>query len=116
MQYHISQNGQQQGPFTEAEVRAKLARNEIAPTDLGWHEGLTDWTPIGVLLESKSARTPPPVSHGTEAGSTSGLAVASLVCGILGLATFITALPAVIMGHMALGRINHSDGALGGRG
>jgi hypothetical protein len=48
--------------------------------------------------------TPPP---------TNGLAIASLVAGIF---MCIGSIPAVIMGHLALNRINRSGGAQGGRG
>ena len=49
---------------------------------------------------------------------TPGIAIASLVCGILSwvCAGPLAAIPAVITGHMALGRIKRSAGALGGRG
>jgi len=67
---------------------------------------------------------------------TPGLAIASLVCGLASfvclaaglmvtaahwalfvfLATVVTGIPAVITGHMALGRIKRSVGALAGRG
>jgi prepilin-type processing-associated H-X9-DG protein len=49
---------------------------------------------------------------------TPGIAIASLVCGILSWVCvgLLAAIPAVITGHMALGRIKRSAGALGGRG
>ncbi|HET6441689.1 MAG TPA: DUF4190 domain-containing protein [Phycisphaerae bacterium] len=50
---------------------------------------------------------------------TPGIAIASLVCGLASfvcLANVLTGIPAVITGHMALGRIKRSAGALGGRG
>jgi len=49
---------------------------------------------------------------------TPGIAIASLVCGILSwvCAGPLAAIPAVITGHMALGRIKRSAVALGGRG
>ena len=49
---------------------------------------------------------------------TAGVAVASMVLGILGL-TFLGllgAVPAIICGHIALSSIGKSDGALGGNG
>ena len=48
----------------------------------------------------------------------SGLAICSLVLGILGLTCFwlLTAIPAVICGHMAYSRIKRSAGALTGEG
>ena len=47
-----------------------------------------------------------------------GLAIWSLVLGILGLTCFwlLTAIPAVICGHVAYGRIRRSGGALSGEG
>jgi prepilin-type processing-associated H-X9-DG protein len=49
---------------------------------------------------------------------TPGIAIASLICGILSWVCVgpLAAIPAVITGHMALGRIKRSAGALGGRG
>lgn len=55
---------------------------------------------------------------------TSGLAIASLVCGIISLSTsfcltiFVSPLilAAIICGHMALNKIKASNGAIGGRG
>lgn len=46
----------------------------------------------------------------------SGLAIASLILGIVGLCTGIAGIAAVICGHMALGRINKSNGMLKGKG
>lgn len=54
-----------------------------------------------------------------EGGSTSGLAIASLVCGIVSYVCILgplAAFPAVITGHIALGQIRRSGRTLGGRG
>ncbi len=49
--------------------------------------------------------------------ATSGTAIASFVCGILGFfCVGITSLPAIICGHIALGKINRSNGMIGGKG
>jgi hypothetical protein len=56
----------------------------------------------------------PPV--GVASGGNSGLAITSMILGILSLCTGIAAIPAVICGHLALSRINQSNGAVGGRG
>lgn len=52
---------------------------------------------------------------------TSGLAITSLVCGILGIISLgilaiLTFLPAIICGHMALGQIGKSAGRIKGSG
>ena len=46
---------------------------------------------------------------------TNGLAIASLILGILGLCTFFTGIPAVICGHLALRKVDQSNGLIGGR-
>jgi hypothetical protein len=58
---------------------------------------------------------PPPFQS---APKTSGLAIWSLVLGILSLFCFsiVAAIPGVICGHMALSRINRSGGATSGQG
>jgi hypothetical protein len=47
---------------------------------------------------------------------TSGLAVASLVCAVLGVLVAPLALVAIVLGIMALSKIKGSEGRLGGRG
>ena len=52
-----------------------------------------------------------------EAPQTSGMAITALVFGILSLFTCgITSIPAIILGHMAHGKINRSNGKLKGGG
>jgi hypothetical protein len=61
---------------------------------------------------------PQPVPTTTLQPKNSGLAIWSLVLGILGLTCFwlLTAIPAVICGHLAYSRIKRSAGALTGEG
>jgi hypothetical protein len=49
-------------------------------------------------------------------GNSNGLAIASLVCGIVGLCTGIGGILAVVFGHIALSQINSSGGTMGGKG
>lgn len=66
----------------------------------------------GTLREIPSMNgVPPPVRP-----QTSGLSIASLVLGILGLCGGVTALPAVICGHLGLRGIKKSGGAVTGGG
>ncbi|MCX6923878.1 MAG: DUF4190 domain-containing protein [Verrucomicrobia bacterium] len=60
----------------------------------------------------------PPVSTTPLQPRNCGLAIWSLVLGILGLTCFwlLTAIPAVICGHVAYSRIRRSAGALSGEG
>lgn len=66
--------------------------------------------------------TIPPPAGSAPQPKNSGLAIASLVLGIIGLVLLLIcigplfAIPAVICGHMAYSRINRSGGALVGQG
>ena len=46
---------------------------------------------------------------------TSGMAIASVVCGVLGVAIMPLAIPAIILGHVASSRIRRAGGKLGGK-
>lgn len=127
MQYHVAREGQQLGTVSEADLKAGLAEGRFLPTDLAWGEGMTQWTPLGDLrlLGAPAPLRPPgtPAYAAAPQGlpqASSGLATTSLIsgiasmllCGLGGIATLI----AIITGHMALGRIKRSGGAIGGRG
>lgn len=124
MSYHISQNGEKSGPFDREEVLRRLVSGELKGSDLGWQEGIADWEPLSKLIPPPvAAATPPPVfassapTFASSPASTSGLAIGSLVCGILGFFTLgLAGIIAVILGHMSLSRIKSSAGALGGKG
>jgi len=49
MQIFIHRDGRQFGPYSADQVRQMLAEGELKPDDLAWHEGLTDWQPLGSL-------------------------------------------------------------------
>lgn len=130
MQYHIAKNGEKTGPLDHEEVYRRLVSGELKGDDLGWHEGLAEWQPLSQLVPpAPSSQLPPPApgvfaertapigaTAAPEPNKTSGAAVASLVCGILGLILWFPCLPAVILGHVGLSAIKKSGGALKGRG
>ncbi|NBX76794.1 MAG: RDD family protein [Proteobacteria bacterium] len=45
--WFISVNGQNLGPFTEEDMRAKLKTGEITSTTFIWCEGMANWIPLG---------------------------------------------------------------------
>lgn len=136
MEIHVGRDGQNLGAFSLDEVRRKLAEGTFRPTDLGWTEGQADWVPLASL--PALAPPPPPVPGGNVAPpspeartlrpapgvpapagptATSGVAIASLICGILSfLAPLLLSIPAVICGHAARGAISKSGGRLTGAG
>lgn len=120
MQIFIQHNGVQTGPFPLEHVRSGLAGGTYQPSDLAWHEGAPGWLPLSTI-PGIANHTPPGLPGALPAGSsnppTSGLAVWSLVLGILSFLTAgLTSLPAVICGHISLKRIKQSPGTQSGSG
>lgn len=138
MELYVARNGQRLGPFPLDEVQRRVAAGEFSPLDLAWAEGRTDWAPLTSFLPANPAPVsgPPPLTAANTAPypggaspymappafapapQTSGLATASLICGILSITMFpvFTTLPAIICGHMARSRIKASEGKLTGSG
>ena len=62
---HVLINGEQFGPYPEAEFRQHVAERKILKSDLVWREGLPDWLPSSELIailhaeQSVSAVLPP---------------------------------------------------------
>lgn len=52
MNYHISRDGQQFGPYTLAEVQRYVADGNILLTDLACGEGMEQWVPVQQILGS----------------------------------------------------------------
>jgi hypothetical protein len=126
MSYYVQHNGQQLGPFTEAEVKAQLAAGAVAPTDYVWWEGQKEWTPLNTTLLANPAVPTAAVVPGTPAaaayqppsaaGGSSQLAMWALISGCAGfLCGFPASITAIILGHMALNEIKKKPG-LEGRG
>ncbi len=64
MEILIVRDGEQFGPYTDEEVRDYLADGALLSTDLAWHEGLAEWTPVrDVQLQCAPQKTPPPPSR-----------------------------------------------------
>lgn len=50
MEYLISRQGEQYGPYTDEATIGFLRDGRLSPADLAWHEGLDEWFPLGSLL------------------------------------------------------------------
>ena len=142
--YFVSRNGVQQGPHSLEEINNLLAAGQLSAADLAWQEGMAQWEPLSSIPGVNAVGGPPPMPGGVPAvrsayrppqsnvapqgmaagpPSTSGMAIASLVLGILCLILFFThifaliiGLLAVIFGHVSRGAINRSRGRIGGGG
>ena len=140
MEIHIARDGRQRGPYPLAEVRRMLKAGEVGVNDLAWTPGAVGWAPLNTIagvVEAPVAHPPPPANMppplrlpskspayvglampDRRVLPTSGLAVTSLVLGIVSLVMMpiITSIPAVICGHLARADIRRSQGTLSGDG
>lgn len=144
--FHVSRNGVQQGQYSLEDINRMIAASQLGGGDLAWQDGMVEWQPLssipGVMVSLADGPPPlpgsppairgaysPPQSNvapqGYAAGPpvNSGMAVASMVLGILSLVLFFThvfalimALLAVIFGHTSRGNIRRSQGRLTGAG
>jgi hypothetical protein len=123
-QWYYGENGQQIGPLDESAIRTAIGEGRVNPHTLIWREGMPSWQPLAQVPEL-SVPGGTPVYYGPTTASfgirNSGLAIASMICGIVGLMLIgcifgIGGIPAVICGHMALHSIANSPVPLAGRG
>ena len=131
---YIVRGSEQAGPFTDAQIRAQLASGELTGASLVWWDGLPEWTPISrtplaapvaaavaPVAPVMAPLAPAPLAPTTAetlapaplAAKTSTLAIVSLVTGILGFFCGISAIAAVITGHMARGEFQRNPGLEG---
>jgi hypothetical protein len=143
--YYVSRNGVQQGPHSIEQINTLLAAGQLSGNDLAWQEGMANWESLSRIPGVHALGGPPPMPGGPPATlgaylppqsyigghmgqpqappRSSGMAIASLVMGILTLIFFlahvfaiILGLLAVIFGHIARGTINRSRGEITGGG
>jgi hypothetical protein len=120
VQLYIQHQGRKTGPFPLKQVLSGLANGSYDPSDLAWHEGAPEWLPLSAV--PGIAHTSPPAlpegfAQGAGASQTCTLAVWSLILGLLAFVSLgITAIPAVISGHVARRNIKRSAGSLTGGG
>ena len=94
MEIYIYQNGQQVGPYDEAQIRGMAASGTITESDLGWHAGITEWQPLNTIISFPTASAskpapaiPPPVKAKEQVIQTNvkqGALIGGLVCFLLG--------------------------------
>ncbi|TAE77251.1 MAG: DUF4339 domain-containing protein [Verrucomicrobia bacterium] len=148
MNWYYAKNGHQQGPLPTEDIRSRIAMGEISATDLAWCEGMSDWQPVGQIpqlkVEASPARETVPVDAAGESMAPSysasaapfsssvtppgqpvsqGLAIASLICGILSLVGCCfwpisgpISIVAIVLGIVSLGRVKSAPALYGGRG
>lgn len=133
---HINRNGSPLGVYPLDEVNALFSKGTLRESDLAWQEGMAEWVTLGRFPGVQQVQAGPPPIPGQQAyappasyvggavlPSTSGMAIASMVLGILALVLFFThafalvmAILAIIFGHISRGTIAKSGGRIKGAG
>lgn len=108
------------GPISADQLRQWINESRVSRTTRVKREGESEWRALGSIPEFAAAFgvLAPPELAAPQAGTvhTSGLAVASLVCGALGFVTCLTAPVGLVLGLRARNQIRREGGALAGTG
>src|SRR5256885_1989662 len=122
----IGEDQKEYGPVHVDQLRRWIAEGRVNRQTKVQAEGGGEWRPLTEFPELVELLTgtitgpavpPLPATAPATPARTSGLAIASLVLGILGFCSFgLTALLGLILGIVSLARINRSNGALKGWG
>lgn len=122
----IGGDGKEYGPVTADDLRQWIAAGRANAQTQAKCEGDAEFRPLAqfpefaVLFAPRVAgsTTPPPLAAAPAApAKTSGMAISSLVLGILGMFTCgATALVGLILGIIAMTKVKRSGGKLGGNG
>ncbi len=119
----IGGDGKEYGPVAEEQLRQWIADGRAHASTQVRAEGTTEWKSLSAIpelaaaLKSAAPPTLSPVAAPAAPAKTSGMAVTSLVLGILGMFTCgVTALAGLILGIVAMVKVKNSGGRLGGGG
>jgi hypothetical protein len=119
--YHIiGADGKEYGPITLEQLKQWIAAGRINAETRVKPDSDAEWRQVRSVPELASLTTPaaatPPALPGVPK-TTTGMAIASLICSLLGFLTCgITALVGLVLGIIALVRISNSKGRLSGNG
>lgn len=116
-------DGKEYGPVTAETLRQWVNEGRASGQTQVRGEGSSAWVALASLPEfaalfAGSLPGGTSVQTGVPGGRApnSGMAITSLVLGICGFLCTLTAIPGLILGFMAMKKINASEGRLGGRG
>jgi hypothetical protein len=153
MNWYYAKNGTQQGPLPTEDMKDRIAMGEISQSDLAWCEGMSDWLPVSEIPQLKveaPVRSEAPAAAGPSLSKpadspyrapsaaapsampapvvpgqvpSQGMAIGSLVCGILSIVICCfwpisgpLAIVAIVLGFVTLSKAKANPGAVGGKG
>jgi hypothetical protein len=116
----LGADGKEYGPINDEVLRQWITQGRANAQTKVRAEGGTEWQTLAMVPEFEAVFAaapggPPPLPATPVKVKTSGMAIASLVLGILGLCG-ITALVGLVLGIISLVKINRSGGRLSGQG
>lgn len=122
--WFYAKDGSKEGPVSLEELQTILRENVVPLTTLVWTEGMDQWRPahevpeLGAGGARRLIQPAPGVGHYAGPPHSSGLAIASMVLGIVGILAIplVASIAAVICGHLARSQIRAGEGRVGGEG
>ena len=120
----IGADGREYGPVTVEQMHQWIADGRVNAQTRAEQEGSNEWKSLSAFSEFAAVLAPPPLPSAPGAppqvafpAKTSGLAIASLVLGVIGFVLCgLSSLFGLILGIVALKKIKTSGGRLGGGG
>jgi len=122
----VGADGKEYGPINLEQLKQWIAQGRVNAQTRVQEVGTAAWKTAADFPELQSPLAPPAIAPGAvpgaigAAGTTQprqGLAIASLICGILSLPTcLLTCLPAIICGHIAYSRARRTPREYSGSG
>jgi len=123
----LGADGKQYGPASLEQMRKWIAESRVTAQTRVQEVGAGEWKTAAEFPEfgfaeaagipGGGAAAPPPAAAGEPAEPRKGLAITSLVLGILSFLTcFLTGIPAIICGHVALSRARRAPARYTGGG
>lgn len=117
----IGADGKEYGPITAKQLGQWIAQGRANAATRIRLETASEWQTLGSIPEFAEVLAQPPSLPNLPPAAatppkTSGLAIASLILGFLGIACGVTAIVGLILGIVALVQISKSQGRLTGNG
>ena len=140
-EWFYAKDNAQHGPASDLEIRSLISTGQINQDTVIWREGMSDWLPLKEVpdfqlpqasnQQNSNAETSLATPYATPQAQaarpapaaaipTDGLAIASLVCGILAIVSCyiwgLFGIPAVICGHLSKKKMTASPTPIAGQG